>query len=422
MSKIAALRGMKDLLPDESWKWQFVEEKIRKIMQSYSYKEIRTPILEATDLFARGIGNSTDIVNKEMYTFLDKSNESITLRPEGTASVARSVIENNLTYNGAQKLFYLGSMFRYERPQKGRYRQFHQLGVEVLGLNSSAYDAEIIFLSRKLWRDLNIEEDLKLELNTLGQADERKAFRAALFDYLQKYKNDLDQDSKTRLETNPLRILDSKEAKTREILDQAPVLFDYLGKESKEDFDKVCEILQLSGVEFILNSKLVRGLDYYNKTVFEWTTDKLGSQNAVLGGGRYDTLLEILGGKPTPAVGFAMGMERLILLLESLDKFPKSKESKLMLLADDNYLAQTMALAEKLRNSGANYNLDIIFGGSIKSQMKKADKSNADAVLIFAEQEVAKGEVVYKFLRKNIEQVSIKLSEIENYLTKDFGE
>lgn len=422
MSKIAALRGMKDLLPDESWKWQFVEEKIRKIMQSYSYKEIRTPILEATDLFARGIGNSTDIVNKEMYTFLDKSNESITLRPEGTASVARSVIENNLTYNGAQKLFYLGSMFRYERPQKGRYRQFHQLGVEVLGLNSSAYDAEIIFLSRKLWRDLNIEADLKLELNTLGQADERKAFRAALFEYLQKYKNDLDQDSKTRLETNPLRILDSKEAKTREILDQAPVLFDYLGKESKEDFDKVCEILQLSGVEFILNSKLVRGLDYYNKTVFEWTTDKLGSQNAVLGGGRYDTLLEILGGKPTPAVGFAMGMERLILLLESLDKFPKSKESKLMLLADDNYLAQTMALAEKLRNSGANYNLDIIFGGSIKSQMKKADKSNADAVLIFAEQEVAKSEVVYKFLRKNIEQVSIKLSEIENYLTKDFGE
>lgn len=424
MSKITALRGMKDLLPDESWKWQYVENTIKQIMHTYAYKEIRTPLLEATGLFARGIGDSTDIVNKEMYTFSDKGDDSITLRPEGTAGVARAVIENNLTYNAPQKLFYIGSMFRYERPQKGRYRQFHQLGVEVLGLDSPAYDAEIIFLSRKLWQELGIEDALQLELNSLGSAQERANFRAAIYDYLYRYKDDLDEDSKARLETNPLRILDSKEQKTQEILTQAPFTFsDFLGDNSKADFDKVCETLQLSGLKFVLNPKLVRGLDYYNKTVFEWTTDKLGSQNAVLGGGRYDTLLELLGGKPTPAVGFAMGMERLILLLETLDKFKQEGSKKIILLADENYSAQAMQLAENLRNKAqAKYSLDIILGGSLKSQLKKADKYLADAVLIYAQQEVERGEVSCKFLRKDIEQVSLKLTDIENYLTQHFGE
>lgn len=422
MSKIKALRGMKDLLPDEIWKWQLVENSIKKIMQAYAYKEIRTPLLESTKLFARSIGDSTDIVNKEMYTFLDKGEDFISLRPEGTAGVARAVIEHNLTYKGAQKLFYLANMFRYERPQKGRYRQFYQFGVEVLGLDSPAFDAEIIFLSRKLWQDLNIENDLKLELNTLGSSAERANFRLALKDYLSKYENELDADSKARLTTNPLRILDSKDAKTQEILTQAPVLFDFLGANSRADFDHLCEILQLSGVEFVLNTKLVRGLDYYNKSVFEWTTDKLGSQNAILGGGRYDGLLELLGGKPTPAVGFAMGIERLILLLETLDKFKAQAGKKVILLADENFSAQALNLAESLRSSSSAYSLDLILGGSIRSQLKKADKLGADAVLIYAEQEVAKKVVLCKFLRKNIEQVSLNLNDIENYLTQNFGD
>lgn len=422
MSKIKALRGMKDLLPDEIWKWQKVEDSIKKIMRAYAYKEIRTPLLESTKLFARSIGDSTDIVNKEMYTFLDKGDDFISLRPEGTAGVARATIEHNLTYEGAQKLFYLANMFRYERPQKGRYRQFYQFGVEVLGLDSPAFDAEIIFLSRKLWQDLNIENDLKLELNTLGSKAERASFRSALKDYLSKYENDLDADSKARLTTNPLRILDSKDAKTQEILAKAPVLFDFLGTNSRADFDKVCETLELSGVEFVLNPKLVRGLDYYNKSVFEWTTDKLGSQNAILGGGRYDGLLELLGGKPTPAVGFAMGMERLILLLETLDKLKSQGSNKVMLLADENFSAQALNLAESLRSSSSDYSLDLILGGSIRSQLKKADKLGADAVLIYAEQEVAKKEVVCKFLRKNIEQVSLNLNDIEKYLTQNLGD
>lgn len=317
---IQAIRGMNDLLPADTSVWQQVEKVLRQTVSSYGYSEMRMPIVEQTNLFCRAIGEVTDVVEKEMYTFTDRSGDSLSLRPEGTAGCVRAALEHSLIYNQEQRLWYMGPMFRHERPQKGRYRQFHQLGVEVFGLNGPDIDAEIICLTRDLWEKLGIAGEVTLELNTLGNSEERKAYKESLVKYLEAHFDDLDEDSRRRTHTNPLRVLDSKDAKVQEILKGAPVLYDFLGAESKGHFEQLQHLLTSQGINFKLNPRLVRGLDYYNLTVFEWTTTALGAQGTVCGGGRYDGLVEQLGGKATPAVGFGLGLERLMLLLTTLGK------------------------------------------------------------------------------------------------------
>jgi histidyl-tRNA synthetase len=392
---------MSDILPDATAIWQYVEATVRDLVASYGYAEIRMPIVEQTDLFKRSIGEVTDIVEKEMYTFDDRNGESLTLRPEGTAGCVRAAIQHSLL-NTTRRLWYVGPMFRYERPQKGRQRQFHQVGVEAFGVATPDMDAEVILLSARLWKQLGIAGDVELQLNSIGSLQARAAYREALVEYLQQHRDALDEDSQRRLESNPLRILDSKNPDTQALLDAAPALGDYLDAESKADFDRVKALLQAAGVAYTENPRLVRGLDYYNKTVFEWVTDKLGAQGTVCAGGRYDGLVGQLGGKPVPGMGFAMGIERLVLLLEACEQLPPVTAEADVYVVSYGDEAQTAAFAasEKLRDAFAGLRIvQHTGGGSFKSQMKKADKSGARVALIWGEDEVAAGTVSLKALR-----------------------
>lgn len=399
--KIQSIRGMNDILPDESPAWQFIEEKLRQLMQSYDYDEIRFPVVEKTALFKRSIGEVTDIVEKEMYTFEDRNGDSLSLRPEGTAACVRAGIQNGILVNQQQRLWYLGPMFRHERPQKGRYRQFHQLGVEVFGLDGPDIDAELICMTARLWAMLGLSDAVTLQLNSLGTAASREAYRGILSNYLQANKERLDEDSLRRLQTNPLRILDSKNPAMQDMIEQAPRLMDHLEEESKEHFSRLCAYLDSAGIVYEINTRLVRGLDYYSKTVFEWVTDKLGAQGTICAGGRYDGLVKQLGGRDTRAVGFAMGLERLISLLEPalLEKHLKHPHA-VMLMMGERAQNSGLALTEQLRNDIAGVRiLNICGGGSFKSQMKRADKSQAEIALILGDDELDNTVVTVKYLR-----------------------
>ncbi|OOV88674.1 histidine--tRNA ligase [Oceanospirillum linum] len=417
--KIQAIRGMNDILPEQSAIWQYLESTVESLLKRYSYQEIRMPIVEQTALFKRSIGEVTDIVEKEMYTFDDRNGDSLTLRPEGTASCVRAGEEHGLLYNQIQRLWYQGPMFRHERPQKGRYRQFHQVGVETFGMAGPDIDAELIILSARLWKELGIYDSVTLELNSLGSAEARSEYRAALVEFLSARKDQLDDDSQRRLESNPMRILDSKDPNTQELLNGAPVFDDYIDQESKEHFEQLCSMLNAAGIEYKLNPRLVRGLDYYCKTVFEWTTTELGSQGTVCAGGRYDGLVEQLGGRATPAVGFAMGIERLILMLQTLDVIPDhvSSQPQIFIAAVGEGMAtHGLLLGEMLREKTGYRTQMHCGGGSFKSQIKKADKSGAVIALILGESEVANGEVAVKFMREARDQETVSLSGLIEFL------
>ncbi|MWV11554.1 histidine--tRNA ligase [Pseudomonas sp. R-28-1W-6] len=422
MSKtLQAIRGMNDILPEQTPTWRYLENTLAGLLEGYGYKEIRLPVLEFTELFARGIGEGTDVVDKEMYTFLDRNQESLTLRPEGTAGCVRAVLEHGLTGGGqVQKLWYAGPMYRYEKPQKGRYRQFHQVGVEVFNLPGPDIDAELIVLTARLWQQLGLADSVTLQLNSLGSSDARAVYRDALVAYLQERFEQLDEDSQRRLTTNPLRILDSKNAQTQALLADAPTLHDYLDEESRVHFEGLKARLDAVGIGYQINPKLVRGLDYYGRTVFEWVTDKLGSQGTVCAGGRYDGLISQFGGKPTPGVGFAMGVERLVLLLETLDLVPAHLHSPadlyLCAFGEPAELA-ALALAERLRDALPGLRLVVNAGaGSFKSQFKKADKSGARFALILGEDELASRVVGCKPLRDDSEQQTIAWDALAQHL------
>ena len=405
---------MNDLLPEDSPVWQYLESTVSSLLARYGYREIRFPILESTELFKRSIGEVTDIVEKEMYTFDDRNGDSVTLRPEGTAGCVRACEQNGLLYNQIQRLWYTGPMFRYERPQKGRLRQFHQIGVEVFGLEGPDIDAEMLLMSWRLWKELGVDQVVNLQINSLGTADSRAKYRAALVDYLQARKDQLDEDSRRRLDSNPLRILDSKNPDTQKLLNNAPSLADYLDSESSEHFDQLCQLLDAAGLTYEVNPRLVRGLDYYGKTVFEWVTDSLGAQGTVCAGGRYNGLVEQLGGKPTPAVGFAMGMERLVLLLDAVGAVPDSiaRQVDAYLVAVGDVQAQAIQAGESIRSGCPGFRLqNHSGGGSFKSQMKKADKSGADICLIMGEDEAANGSITVKFLRQEKEQQTVSVEQ-----------
>ena len=422
MSKsLQAIRGMNDILPQQTPAWRYLETTLAKLLDSYGYQEIRLPILEFTELFARGIGEGTDVVDKEMYTFLDRNSESLTLRPEGTAGCVRAVLEHGLSGGGqVQKLWYAGPMFRYEKPQKGRYRQFHQIGVEVFNLPGPDIDAELIILTWRLWKQLGLTQAVTLQLNSLGSSEARARYRDALVAYLQQRFEQLDEDSQRRLTTNPLRILDSKVASTQALLAEAPTLADYLDSESQEHFAGLKARLDAAGIAYQINPKLVRGLDYYGRTVFEWVTDKLGAQVTVCAGGRYDGLISQFGGKPTPGVGFAMGVERLVLLLETLACLPEAlhqpADAFICAFGEAAELA-ALSLAEGLRDAVPDLRLLLnAGGGSFKSQFKKADKSGARYALILGEDELAARVVGCKPLRDDSEQQNIAWSDLSEYL------
>ncbi|MBR9884293.1 MAG: histidine--tRNA ligase [Oceanospirillales bacterium] len=410
MAKIKAIRGMNDILPDQTPVWQYLETEVKRVLGSYGYSELRMPIVEQTDLFKRSIGEVTDIVEKEMYTFEDRNGDSLTLRPEGTASCVRACEEHGLIFNQVQRLWYMGPMFRHERPQKGRYRQFHQIGVETFGMQGPDIDAELIMMTARLWRSLGLDKAVKLHLNTLGSAQARARFRDDLVSYLSDHVDKLDADSQRRLTTNPLRILDSKDASTQVLLNEAPHFHDYIDDESREHFDHLCALLDSVGIDYEINARLVRGLDYYGKTVFEWITDQLGAQGTVCAGGRYDGLVEQLGGRATPAVGFAMGVERLVLLLETLQAVPDRVHQNVDIYAiamDDESLEKMVAITECLRDeTGLRIQLHC-GGGSFKSQMKKADRSGARYALLMGEDERRSGVVTLKPLRESVEQKQV---------------
>lgn len=399
--KIQSIRGMNDILPHESPAWQFIEEKLRQLMQSYDYDEIRFPIVEKTALFKRSIGEVTDIVEKEMYTFEDRNGDSLTLRPEGTAACVRAGIQSGILVNQQQRLWYMGPMFRHERPQKGRYRQFHQMGVEVYGLDGPDIDAELICMTARLWKILGLSDSVTLQINSLGTSSSRDAYRSVLTDYLQANKSLLDEDSIRRLQSNPLRILDSKNPEMQEMIEQAPRLMDHLDEESQQHFSRLCAYLDAVGIAYEINTRLVRGLDYYSKTVFEWVTDKLGAQGTICAGGRYDGLVKQLGGRDTRAVGFAIGLERLISLLEDDDINKHFKRPHaVMLMMGERAQNAGFALTEQLRDSIADIRiLTVCGGGSFKSQMKRADKSQAAIALILGDDELDNNVVTVKYLR-----------------------
>ncbi|MGL5906478.1 MAG: histidine--tRNA ligase [Shewanella sp.] len=419
--QIQAIRGMNDILPTQSPLWQKVEAVLRLSVSAYGYSEIRTPIVENTDLFKRSIGEVTDIVEKEMYTFADNNGDSLTLRPEGTASTVRAGNENGLLYNQEQRLWYMGPMFRHERPQKGRYRQFNQFGVEVYGIGSADIDAEVLMLSARLWEKLGISEHVSLQLNTLGDPAERAVYREALIAFLEQHKESLDEDSKRRMYTNPLRVLDSKDANVQAILANAPELMDFLGEESKTHFSQLRELLDAVGIQYTINPRLVRGLDYYNRTVFEWVTSSLGSQGTVLAGGRYDGLVAQLGGKDTPAVGFAMGLERIVLLLETLEltkDIPAAVDVYVTAMTDA-CLIEAIKVAEELRADLPNLKvMSHCGGGNLKKQMKRADKSGATVALLIGEEELAEGTVTIKYLRNNNEQQRVARNALSAFLAQ----
>ncbi|MCG7897669.1 MAG: histidine--tRNA ligase [Candidatus Thiodiazotropha lotti] len=416
--QIQAIRGMKDILPQQTPVWQFLEDRVRSVLNRYGYAEIRMPIVEMTDLFKRSIGEVTDIVEKEMYTFEDRNGDSLTLRPEGTAGCVRAGLEHGLIFNQTQRLWYQGPMFRHERPQKGRYRQFHQIGVESFGMSGPDIDLELILITARIWRELGLQ-DLQLQINTLGTSAERAAYRDQLVDYFKQHLELLDEDSNRRLESNPLRILDSKNPAMTELIAQAPTLMQHLGDDSLAHYQAICQGLDDAGVTYVENPRLVRGLDYYSRTVFEWITDALGAQGTVCAGGRYDGLVKQLGGRETPAVGFAMGLERLIALLEETDVMER-------LAVPDVYLVtlgqaperEGVKLAEQLRDRLPTLRLiSHCGGGGFKSQLKKADKSQARFALILGEDELQKQQIILKPLRGG-EQSQIGISELESTLAE----
>jgi len=415
-NKIQSIRGMHDILPQQSPLWQFFEATVKDLLKSYAYSEIRMPVVESTDLFCRSIGEVTDIVEKEMYTFSDRNGDSLTLRPEGTASCVRSCIQHGLLHNQQQHLWYIGPMFRHERPQKGRYRQFHQVGVETFGVDTPDIDAELILISSRLWKLLGLQ-NIRLELNTLGTSESRNAYRSVLVDYLTKHRDLLDEDSLRRLESNPLRVLDSKNPAMQEMIEAAPKLMDYLDQESKDHFNTLKVILDGAGIEYNINPRLVRGLDYYCKTVFEWVTDDLGSQGTVCAGGRYDGLVEQLGGKPTPAAGFAMGIERLLSLLEDAGTKLSSAPDVFVIMQGEQAQLKGLSLVEMVRDQLPHLVLQTnCGGGSFKSQMKKANKSEALVALLLGEDEIANETISMKFLREDKEQLTIKQTQLADVL------
>jgi histidyl-tRNA synthetase len=415
---IQAIRGMNDILPQQTPLWRQVEEAFTRCLLQYGYQEIRFPLLESTQLFKRTIGEVTDIVEKEMYTFTDLNGDSLTLRPEGTAGCLRACLEHGLLYNQQQKLWYSGPMFRHEKPQKGRYRQFYQFGVEAFGIDGTAIELELIAIGQRLWKVLGIDEVITLQINTLGELSERQTYRAQLIDYFEQRFAELDEDSKRRLHRNPMRILDSKEPGMQTLINDAPRLVDFLGAESRKRFTDLGEGLTKLGIPYSINPFLVRGLDYYGHAVFEWVTDKLGSQATLCGGGRYDALVEHLGGQATPAVGLAIGVERLLLLLETLAVSPKALEAPFLFLiaSSEPAMQEALCLAEQLRNSNPNWQIITnTAGGGFKSQFKKADKSGAEFALILGEDELAQQQVSVKNLH-NHEQAIIPQRELLSYL------
>lgn len=419
---IRAVRGMNDILPDESGLWEFFENTIRTWLAAYGYRNLRTPIVEQTDLFVRSIGEVTDIVEKEMYSFVDQLNgERLTLRPEGTASCVRAVIEHNLLYSGPQRLYYSGPMFRHERPQKGRYRQFHQVGVEALGFAGPDIDAELIIMCARLWRLLGIQ-NVRLEISTLGSIESRAVYRTRLISYLEKFYDVLDEDARRRLQTNPLRILDSKNPAMREILAEAPHLFDDLDEDSLAHFNTLQQILRDQGVSFEINHRLVRGLDYYNRTVFEWVTDQLGAQGTICAGGRYDGLIAQIGGKPAPACGFAMGIERILSLISETGAADMRTVPDVYIVHQGDIAAGfSWKVAESLRDAGFKIVLHS-GGGNFKAQMKKADASDARFAAIIGDEEAATGQVSIKPLRETADQVRMDLTQVAVFLKNIYQE
>ena len=411
--KPKAIRGMNDLLPEASGTWRFVESTIRDVIESYGYQEIRVPILEQTELFRRSIGEVTDIVEKEMYTFLDRNEESVTMRPEATAGMVRAGISHGLFHNQRQKLWTAGPMFRYEKPQRGRYRQFHQIDVEAMGYAGPDVDAELIILSARMWQELGLSR-LVLELNSLGSVETRRKYRESLVSYFLAVKSKLDEDSIRRLEQNPLRILDSKNPDMQELIADAPVMLDYLDDESEQHFSELKGLLDAAGISYSVNPRLVRGLDYYNRTVFEWATDALGSQGAVCAGGRYDGLVEKLGGRSTPAIGWAMGVERLVGLFEECGgKAPDAGPDVYIVAVGDGALGRGFEIAENLREAIAGIRIELnLGGGSFKSQLKRADKSGAEFALVLGDDEVAENRAGLKPLRTDQDQASVALEHL----------
>jgi histidyl-tRNA synthetase len=418
VNPIQAIRGMNDILPSDSSVWQFVENTVRQVLQSYGYQEIRFPIVEKTELFKRSIGEATDIVEKEMYTFLDRNNDSLTLRPEGTACCVRAGIEHGLLYNQIQRLWYMGPYFRHERPQKGRYRQFYQCGAEVFGIDTPDIDAELILLAAKILEKLGLKSYVKLELNSLGGTEARAIYRDELVNYLSKYKDQLDEDSLRRLTTNPLRILDSKNPAVQILLQTAPTLTDFLDTESREHFNQVQNYLTRAGIPFTINPRLVRGLDYYTKTVFEWVTTELGAQGAVCSGGRYDNLVEQLGGKKTPALGFGMGLDRVVLLFQQIQKELPTYTPHIYFISDGELPFQrALALADLLRDKLPHLRVLLhCGGGSLKNQFKKADKSGAAVALILGFDEMKTNSIAVKFLRENSPQTIVKQDDLIEFV------
>ena len=413
---------MNDILPDVSGTWRYLETVVRDIVHSYGYSEIRLPLLERTDLFRRSIGEVTDIVEKEMYTFLDRNDESLTLRPEATAGMVRAGITNGLLHNQRQKLWTTGPMFRYEKPQKGRYRQFYQFDVEALGFDGPDIDAELIIMCARMWQALGISR-LKLEINSLGTAESRAHYRETLVEYFSGVKSQLDEDSIRRLEQNPLRILDSKNPEMQAIVEAAPVMIDFLDEESAEHFQGLRDLLDAAGLAYTVNPRLVRGLDYYSRTVFEWVTDALGSQGAVCSGGRYDGLVEKLGGRSTPAIGWAMGIERLVALFEACGgEAPVTDADVYVVAVGKGAIEKAIAIAEDLRDKVAGIRIDVnLGGGSFKSQLKRADKSNAEYALILGEQEIAEKRIGLKPLRSTEDQSSIAFETLAETLAGILG-
>ena len=413
---------MVDILPEDSCHWQRLEAVATGVLQRYGYTEIRLPLIEATTLFARSIGEVTDIVEKEMYTFEDRNGDGLALRPEGTAGCVRAVVQHNLLQT-PQKLWYLGPMFRYERPQKGRQRQFHQLGVEGFGVATPDLDGELILLSRALWQALEVDSLLTLEINSIGSPESRARYRDALVAYLRQHKSALDEDSQRRLESNPLRILDSKNPATQELLEQAPSMGEYLDAESRQDFDDLMSALDAVGQPYVVNQRLVRGLDYYNKTVFEWTTDALGAQGTVCGGGRYDGLVAQFGGRETPAAGFAIGLERLILLMKTVGDVPIASTDIYVVTADTEAQRHALPRIEALRREFPDSTIQMnLGGGSFKSQFKRADRSGARFALVYGESELADNCVTLKPMRGEGEQVTLPDTQIAAFLAEKLAE
>ncbi|WP_455198033.1 histidine--tRNA ligase [Kaarinaea lacus] len=412
---LQAVRGMNDILPDDTPYWQELEAIIRSVLAAYGYDEIRVPVVEKTDLFKRSIGEVTDIVEKEMYTFQDRNGDSLTLRPEGTASCVRAGIQNGLLHNQVQRLWYMGPMFRHERPQKGRYRQFHQIGVETFGMEGPDLDAELIFMTARLWKELGLD-DLELQINSLGTSEARQDYREKLVEYLNSHKDSLDEDSLRRLDSNPLRILDSKNPQMSELIGNAPKLTEYLDEESRNHFRVLCDMLDAAGIEYTVNPCLVRGLDYYSRTVFEWVTTRLGAQGTVCAGGRFDGLVEQLGGKPTTAAGFAMGLERLLELVRNNLK-PDHLPHAYLVLVGDRAQQAGLLLAEKLRDDIEGIRiLCHCGGGSFKSQFKKADKSGAGLALVLGDEEIEQGRIGIKYLREDSEQLVMQQNKLSGWL------